>query len=210
MFPLLAAAAESPDLTNDLEKGLHDLDRLPGDVAQLPMLHHLAEVIPLADLAFGGGVLMIVMLVHAIGLRVLGDHVSRRVHSVLRRPSLWHADLLMGSIIFLLLALHLFEIFVWSSALVFSGLIPNWHDAGFFAGNTYTTIGYGNFVLTSQWEMVAPIMAISGLFTFGWSGSVLVDYVRRIQQIRDAARARKQGDEHPHEQAHEPTSEPIK
>ena len=107
------------------------------------MLHHLAEVIPVADLAFGGGVLMIVMLVHAIGLRVLGDHVSRRVHSVLRRPSLWHADLLMGSIIFLLLTLHLFEIFVWSAALVFSGLIPNWHEAGFFAGNTYTTIGYG-------------------------------------------------------------------
>lgn len=206
MFPLLAAAAESPDLTNDLEKGLRDLDRLPGDVAQLPMLHHLAEVIPLADLVFGGGVLMIVMLVHAIGLRVLGDHVSRRVHAVLRHPSLWHADLLMLSIIFLLLTLHLFEIFVWSAALVFSGLIPNWHDAGFFAGNTYTTIGYGNFVLTSQWEMVAPIMAISGLFTFGWSGSVLVDYVRRIQQIRDAARARKHGEEQPHE----PTSEPIK
>ena len=99
----------------------------------------------------------------------------------------------MGSIIFLLLALHVFEIFVWSCALVVSGLIPNWHDAGFFAGNTYTTIGYGNFVLSAEWEMVAPIMAISGLFTFGWSGSVLVDYVRRIQQIRDAAHAKKRG-----------------
>ena len=171
------------------------------------MLHHLAEVIPVADLAFGGGVLMIVMLVHALGLRVLGDHVSRRVHSMLRRPSLWHADLLMGSIIFLLLTLHLFEIFVWSAALVFSGLIPNWHEAGFFAGNTYTTIGYGNFVLASAWEMVAPIMAISGLFTFGWSGSVLVDYVRRIQQIRDAAHARKSGAEEPHQPA---AGEPIK
>jgi hypothetical protein len=207
MIHLLAAAAESSDLTNDLEKGLRTLDQLPGDVAELPMLHHLAEVIPLADLAFGGGVLMLVMLVHALGLRVLGDHVSKRVHSVLRRPSLWHADLLMGSIIFLLLTLHLFEIFVWSAALVFSGLIPNWHEAGFFAGNTYTTIGYGNFVLASAWEMVAPIMAISGLFTFGWSGSVLVDYVRRIQQIRDAAYARKRGTEEPHQPA---ASEPIK
>ncbi len=192
-----AAAAESIELTNDLEKGLQTIDRLPGDVAELPMLHHLAEVIPLADLVFGGGVLVIVMLVHAVGLRALGDHVSRRVDAVLRRPSLWHADLLMGSIILLLLALHLFEIFVWSSALVFSGLIPNWHEAGFFAGNTYTTIGYGDFVLAAAWEMVAPIMAISGLFTFGWSGSVLVDYVRRIQQIRDAAHARKSGTEEP-------------
>ena len=82
---------------------------------------------------------------------------------------------------------------MWSCALVFSGLVPNWHDAGFFAGNTYTTIGYGTFILSPAWEMVAPIMAISGLFTFGWSGSVLVDYVRRIQQIRDAVHARKHG-----------------
>ena len=148
-------------------------------------------MIPVADLVFGGGILIIVMLVHATGLRLVGDHVSRRVDSILRRPSLWHADLLMGSIVFLLLALHVFEIFVWSCALVFSGLIPNWHDAGFFAGNTYTTIGYGDFVLSAEWEMVAPIMAISGLFTFGWSGSVLVDYVRRIHKIRDAVHAKK-------------------
>ena len=148
-------------------------------------------MIPVADLVFGGSFLIIVMLVHATGLRRVGDLVSRRVDAVLRHPSLWHADLLMGSIIFLLLALHLFEIFVWSCALVFSGLIPNWHDAGFFAGNTYTTIGYGAFVLSPAWEMVAPIMAISGLFTFGWSGSVLVDYVQRIHKIRDAVHARK-------------------
>ncbi len=169
-------------------------------------MQHFAEVIPVADLVFGGSFLIVVMLVHAAGLRLVGDHVSKRVHSILQRPSLWHADLLMGSIIFLLLALHMFEIFVWSAALVFSGLIPNWHDAGFFAGNTYTTIGYGAFVLSATWEMVAPIMAISGLFTFGWSGSVLVDYVRRIQQIRDAVHAKKRGLPPPREPAAE---EPV-
>ena len=41
------------------------------------MLHHLAEVIPVADLVFGGGVLILVMLVHATGLRLVGDHVSQ-------------------------------------------------------------------------------------------------------------------------------------
>jgi hypothetical protein len=203
VFALAAAAAGNSSLPNEMEKGLTAVERLPGDVADLPMLHHLAEVIPLADLVFGGGVLIIVVLVHATGLRLVGDHVSRRVHAILQYPSLWHADLLMGSVIFLLLTLHLFEIFVWAGALVFSGLIPNWHDAGFFAGNTYTTIGYGTFALSSAWEMVAPIMAISGLFTFGWSGGVLVDYVRKVQQIRDAVHARKRGAPDA-----EPTAEP--
>ncbi len=191
---LAEAATDDSNFANELEKGLTAVDRLPGDVAELPLLQHLADVFPVADLVFGGGILVIVVLIHAAGLRLVGDHVSRRVHAIVPRPSLWHADLLMGSVVFLLLALHLFEMFVWSAALVLSGLIPNWHNAGFFAGNTYTTIGYGTFLLPSAWEMVAPIMAISGLFTFGWSGSVLVDYVRKVQQIRDAADANMRGE----------------
>lgn len=50
---------------------------------------------------------------------------------------------------------------------------------------------YGNFVLSQKWQMLAPIIAISGLFTFGWTGSVLVDIVRRGNEIKDAAVAAK-------------------
>ncbi len=158
---------------DDFSKGLDVAREISHDVGQWQALHDLAEVLPVADLVFGGGILIIVVLIHAAGLRAVGDHVSRRVDAIRAHPTLWHADLLMSSIVFLLLALHLSEIFVWSAALVFSGLVPNWHNAGFFAGNTYTTIGYGTFLLPPGWEMVAPIMAISGLFTFGWTGSVL-------------------------------------
>ena len=184
-----AAAPEPPIAPDDFSKGLDVAREISHDVGQWQALHDLAEVLPVADLVFGGGILVIVVLIHAAGLRAVGDHVSRRVDAIRAHPTLWHADLLMSSIVFLLLALHLSEIFVWSAALVFSGLVPNWHNAGFFAGNTYTTIGYGTFLLPPGWEMVAPIMAISGLFAFGWTGSVLVDYVRRIHEIRDAAHA---------------------
>ena len=44
--------------------------------------------------------------------------------------------------------------------------------------------------------MLAPIIAISGLFSFGWSGSVLVDIVGRCQKIKDAAAARRAARQH--------------
>jgi len=56
--------------------------------------------------------------------------------------------------------------------------------AAFFAANTYTTLGYGTFVLPQEWNMMAPIIAISGLFTFGWTASVLVDFVRAANRVR--------------------------
>jgi hypothetical protein len=41
-------------------------------------------------------------------------------------------------------------------------------------------------VLPDGWHMLAPIIAMSGLFTFGWTGSVLVEIVRRCQEAKGA------------------------
>ena len=188
---LLAQAADKApappsSLSGTLTQDALGLTRVPGDIEALPFLQHLAEVMPAADVAFGGAMLMLIVVVHATGVRWVTGHVARRLSLATLRPTIWRADVLMALSVLLLLALHLFEVVIWATALVYSGLVPSWRAAGFFAGNTYTTVGYGNFVLPVGWEMLAPIIAISGLFTFGWSGSVLVDIVARCQRIKDA------------------------
>ena len=165
------------------------IETVSGDIAQIPLLQHLSEVMPAADLLFGGTMLMLIMLVHAAGVRATSNYVLHRSSVLLARPTRWRADLLMSRTVFALLGLHLLEIFAWAASLVYSGLVADWRMAGFFAGNTYTTIGYGSIILPDGWKMLAPIIAISGLFTFGWSGSVLVDLVGRCQKIKDAAAA---------------------
>ena len=185
--PTLLAATTSDKSTDVLQQIPGTLERGAADIAQLPLFEHLSAVMPVADLFFGGAMLVFIVLVHAAGVRAVTTHVLRRTQVIAQRPSRWEADLLMASIVFMLLALHVAEICLWAAALVYSNLVPDWRAAGFFAGNTYTTVGYGTFVLPNGWRMLAPIIAISGLFTFGWSGSVLVDFVRRINTIRDAA-----------------------
>ena len=173
------------------------LERGAADIADLPFFEHLSAVMPAADLLLGGAVMIGIVLVHAAGVRAVTTHVLRRTQSIMQHPSRWQADLLMSSIVFMLLSLHVVEMFLWAAALVYSGLVPDWRSAGFFAGNTYTTVGYGNFILPNGWRMLAPIIAMSGLFTFGWSGSVLVDFVRRLNAIRDAVGASKAPDKRP-------------
>ena len=184
--PLLAAATAgtSPDLLQQIPG---TLERGAADIADLPLFEHLSAVMPAADLFFGGGMMIFIVLVHAAGVRAVTTHVLRRTEAIMQHPSRWQADLLMASIVFMLLTLHVTEMVLWAAALVYSNLVPDWRSAGFFAGNTYTTVGYGSFILPNGWRMLAPIIAMSGLFTFGWSGSVLVDFVRRLNTIRDAA-----------------------
>ena len=184
--PTLLAAATSDPSPDVLRQIPGTLERGAADIAQLPLFEHLSEVMPAADLFFGGAMMILIVLVHAAGVRTVTTHVLRRTQVIMQRPTRWEADLLMASIVFMLLALHIVEICIWSAALVYSNLVADWRSAGFFAGNTYTTVGYGNFILPDGWRMLAPIIAMSGLFTFGWSGSVLVDFVRRINEVRDA------------------------
>jgi hypothetical protein len=154
---------------------------------EVPLIQHLVEFMPVPDFFFGGGMLMLIVLMHAIGLRLLTNRFEKRVLTFGILRSTWRPDVLLLWVVFLMLLLHLTEIFVWAAALVYSGLVDNWRAAGFFAANTYTTVGYGNFLLPEGWHMLAPIIAISGLFTLGWTGSVLVEIVRRCQEIKSAA-----------------------
>jgi hypothetical protein len=172
--------AASPDTLGRIEA-------IPTDIADLPVFQHLSQMMPAADFLFGGAMLIVIVLVHAAGVRSVTGQVVRRSQEIMQRPRAWRADVLMSGIVFLLLALHLAEIGIWSAALIYSDLVKDWRAAAFFAGNTYTTIGYGDVILPPGWKMLAPIIAISGLFTFGWSGSVLVDLVGRCQKIKDAA-----------------------
>ena len=182
------APAAQPSLTESMSRDAAGLASVPSDVGFF--LSHLAQAIPAADVAFGGGMLMLIIIIHATGVRAVTSLAARRAHIILQHPSAWRADLVMVTSILLLLGLHLTETIVWAAALVYGGLVTSWRAAGFFAGNTYTTVGYGTFVLPPGWEMLAPIIAISGLFTFGWSGSVLVDIVARCQRIKDAVAGR--------------------
>jgi hypothetical protein len=172
-------------LTNALQQGASAIGALPNDVSQWPLLLQLSEAFPFADIVFGGGMLILVVLMHAAGLRLIGNRFTKREQWANGRLSRWRVDLLMGGAIALLLWLHISENILWTAVLVWTGLIPDWRSAGFFVGNTYTTIGYGTFLLPPKWEMLAPIIAISGLFTFGWSGSVLVNFVQRARKLEE-------------------------
>lgn len=167
------------------------IEAVPRDIAQLPVIEQMTEVVPAADLLLGGAMLIVIMFIHATSIRFTTNQLIRRSEAIMARPTRWRADLLMSGMVFILLSVHLLEMFVWAAALVYSGLVADWRAAGFFAGNTYTTVGYGGDILPAGWRMVAPIIAISGLFTFGWTGSVLVDLVGRCQKIKDAAISRK-------------------
>jgi len=176
----LTLGFQSSQIATDAARGVDDVTRV------LPVL----QALPAGDLILGGTMLVGIALVHGAAMRLITTHVIRRSKTVALKPTPWRADLLLASIILAMLLAHLAETGIWTVVLVRSHLVTDWREAGYFAANTYTTLGYGEVILAAQWKMLAPIMAISGLFTFGWTGSVLVDVVGRVNRLKDLAEER--------------------
>jgi hypothetical protein len=209
--PNAAASAAPAGRHQPLPAGLELLGRGPGDqktelkhlaeqvASDVPLVEHMSEVMPAADFFFGGAMLLLIVVIHAFGMRALTNQFERRLQRVRSMHSTWRPDLILVAVVAMMLMLHLTEIFAWSAALVWSGLVTEWRAAGFFAANTYTTVGYGSFVLPYGWHMLAPIIAISGLFTFGWTGSVLVEVVRRCQEAKAGAIRARTARKPPHD-----------
>jgi hypothetical protein len=143
----------------------------------------LSQALPLPDLIFGGGMLVLVIMFHAFWIRFITGMMLKRSPGIRSRGRIWHADLLFVLSILSLLAVHLSEVLLWSTALVAGDIVADWAKAAYFAANCYTALGEP-FSLPHAWRMVPPIIAISGIFTFAWTASVLVDFVSRYNDMR--------------------------
>jgi hypothetical protein len=172
--------AQGPQIVTDAER----------DAEQVSQVIPILQALPAGDLIVGGVMLVLIVVLHGVSMRLVMGHVLKRVRVVALHPTEWSADVLLSGAILMLLTVHLFETGLWTTLLVRSHLVKDWREAGYFAANTYTTLGYGTVILPPPWKMLAPIIAISGLFTFGWTGSVLVDIVGRVNRLKDLAENR--------------------
>jgi hypothetical protein len=151
--------------------------------------------------ALGAAVLVTVTLVHGAGLDRIVRNYRRGARRLLEHADHpFHASLEFGLAVLLMLVLHLLDMCIWAAVLNRVALVPDLRSSLYFTANSYTTLGYGNVPLGLGWRELSPIMAISGLFTFGWTTSVmfnvvgyqhdLVDelseeYARKMQMRRD-------------------------
>src|ERR1700729_456366 len=148
------------------------------------------EYKPMAALGIGSLMLVGLALFHGAGLHIISIQQKRRQRQLrLGRPRLAAGALLFGWSVFLILALNMVEIMMWAFVIIHTGFVKHAYDAIYYCANAYTTLGMGSLDIDRNWRNISPIIAISGLFTFAWTTSALVDVVasngRLLEQLED-------------------------
>jgi hypothetical protein len=126
------------------------------------------------EIGLGVAYLVVIVTVHGWCLGMISTAFGRRWSKVTPHTRPWRVRILVSTTITLLAMTHFFETLLWTLPIWKLEAIPKVRDAYYYVLEAYTTLGEGSVVLPNSWRLAGPIIAISGLFTFSWTGSVLV------------------------------------
>ncbi len=129
------------------------------------------------------GLLCLTILIHGWGSIFLVQYLFKKHSQTESVLSFGKAIRILSTSAVFLVVLHFVEIMAW--AIIFL-IIPNVEqiktieEAIYFSLVTYTTVGYGDVVLTPYWRIMSGFEAMNGILLFGWSSALFFSIVQKI------------------------------
>ena len=77
---------------------------------------------------------------------------------------------------------HLIEIALWAKLLVICGEFQQFGIAFYHSAVNYTTLGYGDIIMTPSWRLLGPLEAADGALMFGVSTAMIFTVIVRLVQ----------------------------
>lgn len=115
----------------------------------------------------------LMLAIHAVAVLGIAG-AFHAIDNVMTRKRVFGASFLSYFIaILFVIAIHLSEIVVWAYICVALKVFPTNPQTFYFAGEMYTTVGYGNYKLSEQWRILPIIISFSGIFAVSMSGAAL-------------------------------------
>ena len=124
------------------------------------------------------GLTVVTVIIHGAGTVAAMGRTVRRRAGLTNAPGRLAVELVMSELIGTLLLLHLAEAIVWALFLVWIGGLPDLETAMYFSLTSYTTVGYGDVLLSPRWRLLGPIEAAVGVLMLGWSTGILIAVIR--------------------------------
>ena len=121
------------------------------------------------------------VVIHAGGLASALRRLRRQAIAV---QQFWSMCRLFIRLAGLMILLHLAEITVWAVVYVWRGAMVDLPSALYFSAVTYTTTGYGDLVLPTEWRLVGAVEALTGILMCGWSTGFFFAIVARVLETK--------------------------
>ena len=138
----------------------------------------------LLPLVVGASVVVCTVLVHALALAATVNFL-RHERNLGRAGAGALIDLaIVALVISFAFVAHLIEIAFWAVLLVLCGEFQEFGTAYYHSAVNYTTLGYGDLLLTPSWRFLGPLEATNGALMFGVSAAMVFAVIQRLVLAR--------------------------
>jgi Ion channel len=144
----------------------------------------MTRVSILLPLIVGISAIACTIIIHGVALAA-NLHFVRHERALGRAGAKFWIDLMIVAVaVMLALMAHLIEIGVWAVLFVLFGEFQALGQAFYHSAMNYTTLGYGDIVMSPAWKMLGPVEATDGLLMFGVSTAMIFTVIQRLVQTR--------------------------
>jgi len=127
----------------------------------------------------GSLMMAITTAIHASFMTAMMRLLENRTRNQKDRTPLTRLYVVVESILMIFVA-TLLEASAWAVAYLTLGAISGMEPALYFSVVTFTTVGYGDVVLTPEWRLLGSFEAVNGIIMFGWSTALVMAVVQRV------------------------------
>lgn len=132
------------------------------------------HIIPMVTL------IALTVAIHATGSVALIRMLEAYVRFWRRHPSFVVGILSVSWVVAALVILHMVEIMAWALFFSLRGVFPDFETATYFSLVTYTTTGFGDVLLPTQWRILGSSEALVGILMTSWSVAILIGVVTAV------------------------------
>ena len=143
--------------------------------------HRIAILTPLA---VGVSAIVCTIIVHALAVSATVNFVRRERRLGRAGASFWIDVAIVAVAISFALAAHLVEIALWALLFRICGEFPDFGTAFDHSAVNYTTLGYGDVVMTPSWRFLGPLEAANGMLLFGVSTAIIIAVIHHVILVR--------------------------
>jgi hypothetical protein len=135
-------------------------------------------------LALGLGMFVLTLCVQIVPTAILIRIVTSRHQNRLLRPSFGANVILLQLVAALMLLVHLVNIALWAMLLCLCGEFAEFETAYYHSAVNYSSLGYGDIVMSLRWRLLGPLETIDGIVMFGISTALIVALMMRLIERR--------------------------
>ncbi|MFN0193610.1 MAG: potassium channel family protein [Aestuariivirga sp.] len=137
----------------------------------------------LPNLVLATLMMTLTVVIHFVGLIVLIRILEWRGHRLRAHASRLGQGALLILVVLGLVAIHSAEIWAYAVLYILIGAVPDFESALYFSTVAFSSLGYGDIVLSPKWRLLSAIEAVNGLILIGWSTAFLLSLMGKLRAL---------------------------